>query len=394
MSTIRGAAANDAGSLGWQTHFQISVSCGRTSLCTPLGLCSARVSLHTIARCSCLWSRSIVDQSRSTPQQTLRGQAHPSTMPSMMAGVAFSVLLVTAALQQTQAALWVPDWLSVSPLDNIQRLMQQRQQRKLRSTPAIAAVSAAVPSELAVAPLRRQLLQADEAGSYGGYGYGYGYGEYGYGYGDYAYGSSEPGIELSSTSQGRQEAATQSGLAPTLVYTDSEQPATAAAVPSGSSSNSRRLSQVIEAGLAHSEGIELSDVASTAAVPAVSFELSSERRAARKLLLAASKLSVGALDAAVAPLAPVVLEPQDALLPGSGRALLSMGEGSYGGSYGGYGEYGYGEYGYGDYGYGGYGAAQAAAFPANGRALLEAAEDSDVTLYQVWLASHAAQRAH
>jgi hypothetical protein len=303
-----------------------------------------------------------------------------------MAGVALSVLLATAALQQAQAAPWVPDWLSVSPLDNIQRLVQQRQHRKLRSTPALSAVAAAVPSEeLVAAPLGRQLLEADEAGSYGSYGYGYG--EYGYGYGGYEYGS-EPSIELSFGSQDLQETATQPGLAPTILYNDSEQPAAAAAAavaPSGSSSNSRRLSQVVEAGLAHSDGIELSDVPASAAVPAVSFELPSERRAARKLLLAASKIRLDALEAAVAPLAPVSLEPEESL--GSSRGLLSMDDGSYGG----YGEYGYGDYGYG--GYGGYGAAEADALPVTGRALLAAAEDDDVSLYQVWLANHNVQHA-
>jgi hypothetical protein len=300
-----------------------------------------------------------------------------------MAGVALSVLLATAALQQTHAAPWVPDWLSISPLDSIQRLVQQRQQRKLSSVPTLSAIAAAVPSEqLEAASLGRQLLEADGAGSYGSYGYGYG--DYGYGYGGYAYGDSEPAIELGSSSQGLQEAAT-AGLAPTLVYNDSEQPAAAAAAPSGSSSSSRRLLQVIEAGLAHDGGIELSDVSAAAAVPSVSVELPSERRAARKLLLSASKINVDALEAAVAPLAAITLEPEDALLTGGGRALLTMDYGSYGG-YGGYGEYGYGDYGYG--GYGGYGAADAEMLPASGRALLAAAEDDDVSLYKVWLANH------
>jgi hypothetical protein len=293
----------------------------------------------------------------------------------MMAGVVLTVLLATAAVQQAHAAPWVPDWVSVSALDNIQRLVQQRQQRKLRSTATISAVAAAVPSEqLAVAPLRRQLLETAEAGSYGGYGYGYG--EYGYGYGGYADGDSEPAIELSSQDMA---AAMQPNFAPTLVYPE----------PSGSSSNGRRLSQVIEAGLSHAQGIELSDVAAAAVVPTVSFELPSERRAARKLLLSASKISVDALDAAVAPVAPVMIEVDDALLSSGSRSLLSMGEGSYGGSYGGYGEYGYG-----GYGYGGYGDAEAdMTMPASGRALLEAAEDDDVSLYQVWLANHQAQHA-
>jgi hypothetical protein len=308
-------------------------------------------------------------------------QANSNTMPSRMAGVVFTVLLATAALQQAHAAPWVPDWLSVSPLDNIQRLVQQRQ-KTLRSTDTISGVAAAVPSEQqAAAPIRRQLLESDEAGSYGAYGYGYG--DYGYGYG--GYGDSEPAIELSNGSQDLQEAVMQPGFAPTLVYNEFAAPV---AAPSGSSSNGRRLSQVIEAGLAHADGIELSDVAAAAVVPAVSFELPSARRAARKLLLSASKISVDALDAAVAPVAPVMIEPEDVLLSSGSRALLSMGEGSYGGSYGGYGDYGYG---YG--GYGGYGAAEADVMPASGRALLEAAEDDDVSLYQVWLANHQAHAA-
>ncbi|WIA09157.1 hypothetical protein OEZ85_008568 [Tetradesmus obliquus] len=322
---------------------------------------------------------------------------HTSTMPSSMAGVALSVLLATAALQQAQAAPWVPDWLSASPLDSIQRLVQQRQQRKLQNSPTLSAVAAAVPSEqLVAAPLGMQLQEAGEqeatAGSYGNYGYGYG--EYGYGYGGYAYGDSEPAIELAFGSQGLQEAVQQPGLAPTLVYNEPQQPAAAAAAavaPISSSGTGRRLSQVIEAGMAHADGIELSDVAAAAVVPAVSFELPSERRAARKLLLSASKISVDALEAAVAPVA-LALELDDALLPGSGRALLGMGEGSYGGSYGGYGEYGYGDYGYGGYGSYGDAAAAAESMPASGRALLAAAEDDDVSLYQVWLANHNVRR--
>lgn len=283
-----------------------------------------------------------------------------------MRPVLLAVLLLASAVCQASAGGWFSD-LFANPLKGIQRRLQQQQQQRLAHLDHAATEAAGFAGRR----LQQSEQQPVEQGSYG---YG-GYGGYGgattasTGYGYYGY-NGEAAAESSNSGSSRSLLAAASHLAPSLVYDE----------PEG-------VQHRVLAGMRHQDDIELT-ADTTVVVPGGVFELPTEQRAARKLLVANSDLA----HVTVAVEQPAVLQPVDVLLPGPTRALLQA---DVGGGYGGYGTYGsyYGETvtsaGYG-YGYGSQGVP--ASSSGAGRSLLEVAEGDDVQLYNLWLQQYNKQQ--